>query len=262
MKKQKNLYEDVVVGGDTLQQKPDSEKKQSESSESQNPPQNTSRQDGHEDSDESPDKEGKGGGKDEKSQADLEQRAEKLAEDPYMTSAEMKNMDGGTKEKEQQADGDDSKKQEQEEKKQTQKEVDILVSRADKILFTAKGLFPFDFFPNTITIDANKVNVIISTFFLTETITSILLKEIMDVRVETTLFLGKLIIDYGPHPLKISTVYIPSLRKSDALKAKEIIEGILVLYRSENIDTTKLKPEETLEEVKEIGKVEEREDQK
>jgi hypothetical protein len=246
MKQQIAQYEDVVAGEkNDREQNYEANKHNSNAKKSPDVPEEGSGKEG-------------GGDKDENPHAKLEQRAEKLAEDPYMTQAEMQHMDGDTKEKEQKVDNEDKGK-EQEETKQTEKDLDILASRADKILFKAKGLFPFDFFPNTITIDANKVNIIISTFFLTETVTSILLKEIMDVRVETTLFLGKLIIDYGPHPLKVTTVYVPSLWKKDALKAKEIIEGILVIYRSENIDTTKLKPEETLDEVKDIGKIEERE---
>ncbi len=81
----------------------------------------------------------------------------------------------------------------------------------------------------------------------------------MDVRVETALFLGRLLIDYGPHPLKIHTITISNLRRQDALRAKDILEGMLVIYRGENIDITKLKPEETLQEIEDIGKVDDEE---
>jgi hypothetical protein len=244
----KVLYEDVVVGNNTnLPPQPRSDTKPT-TADPEEDPVNSERQAGNS---------SKKRGKDEKPQPAMEKRAEKMAEDPFMTPAEMKNMDGDTKEKEKKAENTSREDTRKEEAKETKKDLDIIASRAEKILFKARSLFPFDFFPNTITIDANKVNIIISTFFFTETVTSILLKEIMDVRVETTLFLGKLIIDYGPHPLKISTVYVPSLWKSDALRAKEIIEGVLVLYRSENIDTTRLKPEETLDEIQEVGKVDE-----
>ncbi len=263
MKKKKVLYEDVVVGGEPpehlpARKKPRPEPKTKSDTQSSSPDQKEETQKPEAERKEEGEKEGK----DEKPQSAMEQRAEKMAEDPYMTQAEMKNMDGGTKEKEKEAEkskkkGKDKDRERQDEIKESKKELDILASRSNKILFSTKAIFPFDFFPNTITIDANKVDIIIKTFFFTETVTSILLKEIMDVRVEATLFLGKLVIDYGPHPLKINTVYVPTLWKSDALKAKEIIEGVLVLYRAENIDTTKLKPFETLEEIKEVGKMEE-----
>lgn len=186
-------------------------------------------------------------GKDTKSRAAMENRADKWDDDPFLTEQEKENDD--TKEKTEKT--DDVEK--------SNEDLGIILNRAEKILFKANAFFPFDIFPDTITIDANKVNVIQRTFFYSETATSILLKEIMDVRVESALFLARLIIDYGPHPLKVSTVIVPKLHRKDALKAKEIIEGVLVLYRSENVNTTNLQPEETLEEVKEIGKIEERE---
>ncbi len=260
MKKKKVLYEDVVVGGEPPQMTSSSKKPRPEPKDEPDASEDGGVQEGEEDSLDESSREGKSNGKDEKPQSAIEQRAEKMAEDPYMTQAEIKNMDGGSKEKEKKAEesrksSKDKDKTRRNEIKESKKDLDVLASRADQILFTSKAIFPFDFFPNNITIDANKVNIIIKTFFFTETVTSILLKEIMDVRVEATLFLGKLIIDYGPHPLKINTVYVPSLWKSEALRAKEIIEGVLVAYRAENIDTTKLKPAETLEELTEVGKI-------
>ncbi|HVF69064.1 MAG TPA: hypothetical protein VNA13_00715 [Xanthomonadales bacterium] len=244
MKQTNDLYQDVVVGGQLpVRTRSSKSKKSSEPKEEEK------------DSKESVEQTGKKGGK---GDMEIGEMADRLASDPFLTPQEMKSMDGSSKVKEKKADeSEDKSKSRQNEIKETKKDLDILVSRTEKILLSAKAIFPFDFFPNTITIDANKVNIKIKTFFFTETITSILIKEIMDVRVEVSLFMGKLIIDYGPHPLKISTVYVPTLWKSDALRAKEIIEGMLVIYRAENIDTTKLKPEETLEAIKEVGKVDE-----
>lgn len=207
-------------------------------------------------------KSGKKSNKDAQEQDTISKKAEKMAEDPFATESEMRNIDGSSKEKQQKAeesDGQDSSSSDESKEKTPEQELSIMASRADKILLHAKAMFPFDLFGSTITIDANKVNIRIKTFFLTETVTSVMLKEIMDVRVHASLIFGQLMIDYGPHPLKVSTVYISHLRKKEALKAKEIIEGILVLYRGENIDTSKLKPEEAMEEIKEVGKVEERE---
>jgi len=264
MKKVIATYEDIVVPGEQLEPKADTPDNNQNKPQSSNDTKKTS-----EGSGKSSKKNSKKSGKDEQGGEALKTRAEKLSEDPYATESEMSSMEGGSKEKEKKVDDDqegsgggskeESGDKQKDEAKEAKKEMDIIVSRADKILFQAKGMFPFDFFPNTLTIDANKVNVIIKTFFATETATSVMLKEIMDVRVESTLFFGKLIIDYGPHPLKINTVYVPTLRKKDALKAKEIVEGMIVLYRGENIDTSKLKPEDTMDEIKEIGKIEERE---
>jgi hypothetical protein len=189
-----SLYQDVVVGGGKHDQKKEVKKHN--------------------------------GAKDPNSHAEIEARSDRLTDEPYVKQSEL--LQGDTKEEAQKIEKDDP------DEITPQQELQKLANRSDKTLFEAKALFPFDIFPDTITIDANKVDIIIKTFIATETATSVMLKEIMDVRVESTLFVSKLIIDYGPHPLKISTVYVENLRKKDALKAKEIIEGILLLYRSEN----------------------------
>lgn len=206
-------------------------------------------------------------GQDEQDQNPISKRAEKMADDPYMTQSQMRNVDTGSKEKQsksavEEEGKNDSKKRkgkEKDEQEKNQRQLDNLSSRANIILLKAKGVFPFDFFPDTLTIDANKVNIINKTFFASESVVSVMIKEIMDVRVETAIFLGRLLIDYGPHPLKIHTVTISSLRRQDALRAKDILEGMLVIYRGENIDITKLKPEETLQEIEDIGKVDDEE---
>lgn len=241
MAAQKTLYEDVVVAGELPKRSKPAKKQQRGVAKSSGATKASGEKN-------------KKNGKDEKPHAAMEKRAEKLAEDPYITPAEMKNMDGGTKEKEKETEETDSALSPQE---QSKKDLDIIASRAEKILFRAKTVFPFDFFPDTVTIDANKVDICLKSFFATETVTSIMLKEIMDVRVNIALFLATLIIDYGPHPLKIKSVFVSQLLKKDALKAKEIIEGVLVLYRGENIDTSKLKPEEAMEGIKEVGRIEE-----
>ncbi len=241
------LYGDVVSGVSPAIKK----------SESTNGTKSSNSQEGSNTSKKDSGKERRKVGKDDQSQPSLEQRAEQLAEDPYLTEIEAKEAD--TKDKSKKAEEGEGGGDGQKDSKTPEQELNILASRSDKVLLSAKTIFPFDLFPDTLTIDANKVNIVQKIFFWSEVATSILLKEIMDVRVESALFFGKLVIDYGPHPLKISTVEVAKMWKSDALKAKEIIEGILVVYRSENINTTELKPEETLDEIKEVGKIEERE---
>lgn len=238
MKQQKVLYEDVVGGGSPVRQNSGSKKQPSYPDENPKTSEKSSGQSS------------KKAGKDEQSQSSLGSRAEKLAEDPFLKESEIR--EGDTKEKEEKAEEEESKNS-----KGPKEEMDILVSRSNKTLFHAKTMFPFDLFPDTVSIDGNKVDIIQGNFFYTDYVRSVLLKEIMDVRVESTLFFGRLIIDYGPHPLKISTVTVEKLKKDDAMRAKEIIEGVLVLYRSENINTTELKPEDTIEGIKEIGQIEE-----
>jgi hypothetical protein len=142
----------------------------------------------------------------------------------------------------------DMKKNEAEEK------VDGISDRSDKLLMKLKTVFPFDFFPSTVAIDANKVIIIDKMFFASETVTSILLEEITDVVVNSNFFLAQLEITYSHHPLRPLKYAIANLKKEEALKASEIIQGLLVLRISEGIDLSKLQPEEIIKELANIGK--------
>lgn len=135
--------------------------------------------------------------------------------------------------------------------------VESISARSNNVLMKIKAVFPFDFFPNTITIDANKITIVDKTFFASESVISILLEEITDVTVESNFFLGRIIITYSHHPLKPETYAIPSLRKKEALRAKDIIQGLLVLRISEGIDLSKLKPDEITKQLENIGKTHE-----
>lgn len=137
---------------------------------------------------------------------------------------------------------------------EAQKKVSEIASRSDNVLMKIKAVFPFDLFPNTVIIDANKVTVIDSIFFASETVTSILLEEITDVVVESNFFLAKLNITYSHHPLKPEYYAVPALKKREALRAKEIIQGLLVLRISEGIDLSKLQPDDIVKELTRIGK--------
>lgn len=149
------------------------------------------------------------------------------------------------------------KKDKEFKKKDAGKKVASVMQRSDNVLIKLKSVFPFDFFPNTVTIDANKVSIVDKNFFASETITTILLEEITDVVVQSNFFLGQLIITYSHHPLQPITYKIPALKKSEALKAQEIIQGLLVMRISEGIDISKLQPEEITKELARIGRTHE-----
>ena len=124
-----------------------------------------------------------------------------------------------------------------------------LVSRNNILLMKTKTLFPFDFFPDTFIIDMTKVNIISRIFWATEKITNINLKDIIDVSVETTLFMGTLIITYIPTiesvvtPLDPVVYKISLMKRRDALRAQRILKGILIARR-EGIEISKCSPDE------------------
>jgi hypothetical protein len=134
-----------------------------------------------------------------------------------------------------------------------QKKLQSLTKHCDKVLLKIKTVFPFDLFPDTVTIDENKISVISSSFFASESVTTILLKEVTDVIVETSIFFAKLVFTYSHHPMKPMTTSVTFLKKKDALEAKRIIQGMLVLRRGENVDLSNTHPEKILSQIEELG---------
>lgn len=116
-------------------------------------------------------------------------------------------------------------------------ELTKLARMSNDILFKCTTVFPFDLFPDTLIIDKTKVNFIFKEFFLSETVHSIMLKNVKDIQIEASLFFAKLIIVpdvYVGQPTNISY-----LSKSCALEARRIIQG-LMLCSKEGIDLSDL----------------------
>lgn len=112
-----------------------------------------------------------------------------------------------------------------------------LLKSAGRVLLKATTVFPFDFFPDQITIDECKVNIVFHSFFLSEDIHSIPIDMIRDIEVEAGPFFATLKIvpdGYPGQPLRIRL-----LKKKDAIRARKIIEGLIVAKRH-GIDMTTL----------------------
>lgn len=142
-------------------------------------------------------------------------------------------------------------------REQTKQKLEAIAERHDIVLLKAKTLFPFSIFPDTIIIDTTKLTIVRKQMFATEHITTIPLKDIADATVQTALFLATLTVKYMPQsnsPGMLSPVedHITSLPREDALRAKNIIKGMLVAS-SENIDISQLKPEEIVNIVEKFG---------
>jgi hypothetical protein len=133
-----------------------------------------------------------------------------------------------------------------------EEKLNSLVKKASTELFRTQTLFPFDIFPDTLIIDTNKITYIYRNFLSSETVTTLLLREITDVTVECTLFMAQLNMSYCHHPMKPMSITIPGLPKKEAMQAKEIIQGILVLLK-ENVDITTITSQNITDKLQQIG---------
>lgn len=100
-----------------------------------------------------------------------------------------------------------------------------LSDQPEEILMKMKTVFPFDFFPDRITIDPVKVQIIQKYFFLSQTVKTIPVKDIVDATVETGPLTSTLEIATKEDDKPIRISYI---RTKDAEKAMKIIKGLII----------------------------------
>ncbi len=142
-------------------------------------------------------------------------------------------------------------------KEETKQKLETITSRHEIEILRAKTVFPFTIFPDTIIIDTTKVTIIKKLLFATEFVSTIPLKDLSDVNMQTVLFLGSLDLKYMPQShssglIKPIEVRIANLRREDAIKAKNFLKGALVA-NAEGIDIAKLTPEEVVNVIKKFG---------
>lgn len=127
---------------------------------------------------------------------------------------------------------------------------DDVVKRSRTILFKTKTVFPFDFFPSDFIIDITKVTVVTRRFFFSGYTQSIHIKDIMDVIVESgPLFSSLTILDLGY--LQQNKLYVRHMKKSDAILARQMIEGLIAASNA-GVDITKIPRRELIERMPEL----------
>ena len=127
---------------------------------------------------------------------------------------------------------------------------DDVLKRSRTVLFKAKTVFPFDFFPSDLIIDITKVTVITRRFFFSGYTQSIHIKDIMDVIVESGPFFSSItILDLGY--LQQNKLYVKHLKKSDATLARQMIEGLIAATKA-GVDLTKIPRRELIARMPEL----------
>lgn len=129
-------------------------------------------------------------------------------------------------------------------------EFEAVLQGSKRVLLKTSSIFPFDFFPDEITIDECKVNIIFHEFFFSGDTHSITIDMIKDIDVETGPIFAtlKIVPDGFPgEPLRLRF-----LKKKDAIRARQIIQGLMIA-RKHGIDPTKIQSEDFLEKIESMG---------
>lgn len=132
------------------------------------------------------------------------------------------------------------------------RKLEDLAEKSNEVLLKVSTVFPFTFFVNDIIVDPYKVNVVFREFFYSEHIHSIMVKDILDVVVETSLFFATVkIVDQG---YTENSVNIEYLKKADALKLRKLIQGLVIAHR-QAVDLSILHPSRIKDKAEELGMV-------
>ncbi len=129
--------------------------------------------------------------------------------------------------------------------------IEELVTKTARVLLKISGIFPFDFFPDELVIDENKVS-IIAKGLIDESIYSIAIKDLGDVSVETVFIFASLTI--SDNRMNHQEIKVKWLDPDEAVRAHNMIQG-LILGREQKIDWAKIRTEELAKKVEELGKV-------
>lgn len=110
-------------------------------------------------------------------------------------------------------------------------DLDEIALRPSETLITATSVFPLQLFPDTITVDREKMTVINRAFFRVAKVVSVPIQDILSVVENVGPFFGSLQIQtrfFSGKP-----VTIQYLKRSDTLKVKGILAGYIIATQKE-----------------------------
>jgi hypothetical protein len=137
--------------------------------------------------------------------------------------------------------------------KETEK-IANLAEEESKILFETESVFPFSIFPDKVIIHPNKVDIVIGKFFQSNFTKSIFIKDMAGVEMVTTPFLAA--IKISGNKMGIDPVTVRNLKRKNAIKIKEIIDGLLIAL-GQKIELEKLDPKQALPHLEKAGETHE-----
>lgn len=126
----------------------------------------------------------------------------------------------------------------------------MLLDNGNSVLYSISSVFPFDIFSTTISVEKTKLNVVRNLFFGSQRVESILITELAQVEVDTTLFFASLYMH--SRLVNADPIIVYHLRKAEALKMRRIVTGLMVGV-SAKVDWSKVATDELLTRIEEIG---------
>ena len=112
-----------------------------------------------------------------------------------------------------------------------EKELLGVTASSHEILLKVKGVFPFDFFPDTVVVDREKLTIAQRFFFFTAKIISVPIRDILSVEVDVGPLLGSLKLTsryFFTNPQSIRFLW-----RAQAIKLQRLLQGYIIANERE-----------------------------
>ena len=134
--------------------------------------------------------------------------------------------------------------------KGTEKLYDVAI-KAHDILFSANTVFPFTLFPNTITIDREKVTIVHRPFFRMAKIVSVRIHDLLNVESDVGPFFGTLHLTsryFLNNPESINFLW-----RSETAKAQRLLQGYIIAQH-EKVNCSNIPKDELIVLLDDLGR--------
>lgn len=161
----------------------------------------------------------------------------------------------GTSSEEEQLKGEGEKeviKESAKEEEKSKQKLHTLLKRSELRVFSMNTVFPFDLFPDTLTVDENKVNLTFREFFASEVKNSIAIKDISTVTVESGFFLSTMKFLLVHPNQEENVIKMGPFKRMEAERAKRIILGLSICIK-EGVEVSKINDQDLVRKIEELG---------
>jgi len=124
------------------------------------------------------------------------------------------------------------------------------IGHSQDMLFTARTVFPFSFFPDTVTVDREKVTIVNRTFFRVAEIVSTRIHDVLNVTADVGPFFGA--VHIHTRYFDNDSYSVKFLRRTEALRLKRILQGYVIACQK-GIDCEKYTTKELAQLLDDIG---------
>ncbi len=129
--------------------------------------------------------------------------------------------------------------------------LETTVTKSHDILFKANTVFPFTLFPDTVTLDREKVTFATRLFFGVAKITSVPVRDILSVEADIGIFFGS--VHTSSRYFITDPKSIKYLWRKDAVELQRLLQGYVIVFE-QDIECSHISKEELKDLLHDLGK--------